>query len=318
VHERLLLRAGDAGGVLMDEIALTEVYTNARPGLAGVETSHTLGRLADLDGTWVGTGFNLIALPVFHLDTPTFRLKLNTTVEILEFTPIGAAVPNRGFTQKDIHIHGLRYLQLIADGVTHEPLHIEPGLWLNVPASKASHDKAEIARQSTIPHGNSLLATGISAKHPGPPKIEPTPSTPISHAGHPIGNKPYLKAYRDAEDDENETVRPAAYKREYVQDPSQALRDSLAAQEARGQTVVETVPLTVSTGTGGGISNIPSDVDPVSLDAVFWIERVQGTVLLNDDEVSLDFLQLQYVQNVMLDFDGILWPHISVATLTKQ
>ncbi|MDX6707935.1 MAG: hypothetical protein QOI48_3781 [Solirubrobacteraceae bacterium] len=303
----------------MNEIALTEVYTNARPGLAGVDTSHTLGHLADLDGTWVGTGFSLIALPLFHHEgTPTFRLKLNTTVEILEFTPIGAAVPNRGFTQKDIHIHGLRYLQLIADGVTHEPLHIEPGLWLNVPASKASHEKAEIARQSTIPHGNSVLATGISGKHPGSPKIEPMPSMPISHARHPIGNKDYLKAYLDARDDKNETVRPAAYKPAYVEDPSQALRDSLEAQEARGQTVVETVALTVSTSTGGGISNIPSDVDAISLDAVFWIERVQGRVLLNDDEVSLDFLQLQYVQNVMLDFDSILWPHISVATLTKQ
>jgi hypothetical protein len=29
-------------------------------------------------------------------------------------------------------------------------------------------------------------------------------------------------------------------------------------------------------------------------------------------------MQLQYVQTVMLDFDNILWPHISVATLTKQ
>jgi hypothetical protein len=303
----------------MGEIALTEVYANARPGLAGVDTSHTLGHLADLDGTWIGTGFTLIALPLFHHEgTPTFRLKLNTTVEILEFTPIGAAVPNRGFTQKDIHIHGLRYLQLIADGVTHEPLHIEPGLWLNVPASKASHGKPEVVRQSTIPHGNSLLATGMSAKHPGRPTIQPMSSRPISHAGHPIGNPDYLKAYLDARDDQNETVRPAAYNPEYVEDPSQALRDSLAAQEARGQTVVETVPLTVSTGMGGGISNIPSDVDAVSLDAVFWIERVKGTVLLNDDEVALDFLQLQYVQNAMLDFDSILWPHISVATLTKQ
>jgi hypothetical protein len=303
----------------MTEIELTEVYTNARPGLAGVDTSHTLGLLADLDGTWVGTGFNLIALPLFHHEgTITFRLKLNTTVEILEFTPIGAAVPNRGFTQKDIHIHGLRYLQLIADGVTHEPLHIEPGLWLNVPASKASGDKAEIVRQSTIPHGNSVLATGDAGKHPGGPNIHPSLSRPISHAGHPIGNPDYLAPYLDARDDPNETVRPAAFKPEYVADPTQALRDSIAAQEARAQKVVETQRLSVSTPKGGGISNIPSDVDAVSLDATFWIERVQGSVLLNDDEVTLDFLQLQYVQNVMLDFDGILWPHISVATLTKQ
>jgi hypothetical protein len=28
-------------------------------------------------------------------------------------------------------------------------------------------------------------------------------------------------------------------------------------------------------------------------------------------------LQLQYTQTVMLEFDGIRWPHISVGTLTK-
>ena len=29
-------------------------------------------------------------------------------------------------------------------------------------------------------------------------------------------------------------------------------------------------------------------------------------------------LQLQYTQRVMLDFNGIHWPHVTVATLRKQ
>jgi hypothetical protein len=47
------------------------------------------------------------------------------------------------------------------------------------------------------------------------------------------------------------------------------------------------------------------------MDAIFWIETVQ----LADGS---SFLQLQYVQRVILDFLGIHWPHISVATLVKQ
>ncbi len=72
------------------------------------------------------------------------RIRLSSTVEILEFTPIGGAVPNRGSCQTfagsngqdDVIIFGLRYLQRIADAVTHEALHIEPGFWLNVPATQ--------------------------------------------------------------------------------------------------------------------------------------------------------------------------------------
>lgn len=47
------------------------------------------------------------------------------------------------------------------------------------------------------------------------------------------------------------------------------------------------------------------------MDAIFWIEIVER-------EDGQTFMQLQYVQRVILDFIGIHWPHISVATLVKQ
>jgi hypothetical protein len=303
----------------MIETALSAIYQNTRPGLAGAYTSETLGPLADLDGTWIGTGFTLIALPVHpHEGILPFRLKLNTTVEILEFTPIGASVPNRGFEQPDLEIHGLHYLQKVADGVTHEPLHIEPGFWLNVPPSEASDEPREIVRQSAIPHGNSVLATGSAVQIQGAPIIAQTPSKPLSHAGHPIGNPHYLKPYTDAIADTEEKVRPKAFKPEYVDDPSRALRDVLRAQEARGQRVKHTVALSVSTHPRGAVSNIPTDVETTLLESIFWIERVGESVLLDELVGPPAFMQLQYVQTVMLDFDNILWPHISVATLTKQ
>ena len=47
-----------------------------------------LGLLGDLPGTFIGTGFNLIARPDKHNNQPFF-LELNATQEILEFTNIG-------------------------------------------------------------------------------------------------------------------------------------------------------------------------------------------------------------------------------------
>jgi hypothetical protein len=66
--------------------------------------------------------------------------------------------------------------------------------------------------------------------------------------------------------------------------------------------------------TGGGTSNSaflaggaggPNAVS-VEVSATFWIETVKG---------SPNFLQLQYSQSVLLNFNGLSWPHITVATL---
>jgi hypothetical protein len=83
-------------------------------------------------------------------------------------------------------------------------------------------------------------------------------------------------------------------------------------------------PITITfDGGGGGIENIPflqANADAQTLFATFWIEKIQGPT--PDD----DFLQLQYVQTVFLNFPVIkpdappvplTWPHVSVATLQK-
>lgn len=91
----------------------------------------------------------------------------------------------------------------------------------------------------------------------------------------------------------------------------------------KGQNIVQTVVIAISTAAAAGstgILNIPfvvSNANALQMDAIFWIEIVQPT----NGEV---FLQLQYVQRVILDFPpapnapNIHWPHISVATLVKQ
>ena len=48
----------------------------------------------------------------------------------------------------------------------------------------------------------------------------------------------------------------------------------------------------------------------VQTDAIFWLETtkaIDGTIKH----------QLQYSQKVLLNFNGLSWPHVSVATLTK-
>src|ERR1700722_10474078 len=93
-----------------------------------------LGLIADLAGTWRGSGFNLIARPNFE-GNENLYLQLNQTHESLVIEPIGSSIPNRGFGQDDIELFGLTYLQKISDAHHGGALHIEPGIWVTQPAT---------------------------------------------------------------------------------------------------------------------------------------------------------------------------------------
>jgi len=295
---------------------------NTRPGIPLATTASNLGPLADLAGTWVGTGFNLISLPDFSSQAPStgprdFRLKLNATVETLQFIPIGGAVANRGVVsapgsqtgQPDISLFGLTYLQRVSDQVTNEALHIEPGIWVNVPPTTVfpPNTGETVVRMGTIPHGDSVLAQSTLILTVPTPSIQPVSSTPVAVDGStlPLG---YLDPFFNP-------PLPPGIKQEYVANPNQLLLDAISAQ-----TIVNTVVLVISTTSApgstpvGGILNIPFvtlNANATQLDAIFWIETVQQTD-------GTTFLQLQYTQTVILNFLGINWPHISVATLVKQ
>jgi hypothetical protein len=49
---------------------------------------------------------------------------------------------------------------------------------------------------------------------------------------------------------------------------------------------------------------------PASVSAIFWVETVE-------DATGGTFLQLQYTQTVLLNFQNLSWPHVTVATLVK-
>ena len=44
------------------------------------------------------------------------------------------------------------------------------------------------------------------------------------------------------------------------------------------------------------------------MSAIFWVEEIRGS---GGETV----LQLQYIQRVLLNFNGLSWPHVSLATM---
>jgi hypothetical protein len=69
----------------------------------------------------------------------------------------------------------------------------------------------------------------------------------------------------------------------------------------------------MSTQPSGGIVNslyVKENADTTRVDATFWITRWR------DPHGNVSW-RLHYTQTVILEFDGIQWPHTSVATLEK-
>jgi len=317
------------------------------------EVFKSLGPLADLAGTWHGTGFNLIARPAEN--KASLFLELNQTQETLRFDPIATSIPNRGNAQDDIELFGLTYLQKISDSVTGGALHIEPGIWVTIPQTQAPQETASIARMATIPHGNALLAEGTAIvvdPVAGPPlgtfQIQPVNTapfpqgTPMLAGGTQGGFPPYDLA--------NLTPAAADFRTPFGNTPSIPLPASintipmqtviidptrLLQQDLQGEFIESMVVLQIATvanlnfkakqvpvtNGGGGIENIPfleTNADAALVFAPFWIEKIRHP--------AHHFMQLQYVQTVLLNFPLLpagkppvpfSWPHVSVATLRK-
>ena len=139
-----------------------------------------LGLLAELAGSWHGTGFNLVARPFFGtppgIQPANLFLELNLTHETLKFDPISSSIPNRGTFQPDLELFGLTYLQKISDATTGGALHIEPGIWVTHDATTAPVENPPakgqiVARMGNIPHGNSILVGGSAVPFKGAPVI---------------------------------------------------------------------------------------------------------------------------------------------------
>lgn len=278
--------------------------------LAPEAAASDLGPLTGLVGTWTGKkGWNLIAVPKPGVQDG-FTLLVRPYYETITFTPLGVLVPDRGASEI-LNIYGLEYTLRVSDLLTNEPLHLENGMWLytNDPQSPQA---PTIVRHATVPHGNSVLALGTSQQADGPPDIPVLDALPV---GNPF-NPPlagYTDPYLFPPPPEVPGQPPFSTK-----DPNEVLRE-----EIKGQTILSTLTLSVSTQIGtGGIVNIPfvaQNANATTFDAAFWIETVQNPA------TGEQSAQLQYSQQTNLEFikrgDGqglIVWPHVNVNTLVKQ
>jgi len=287
-----------------------------------ITTALQLGPLAPLAGSWRGNGFNVMWRPDNPQSAPGTAIKryleLNLTSETIDFQVIPGVVPNRGLNpQTDLSLYGLHYLQRVTDAdpppfsTAGEALHIEPGLFMNVPASQDPPNPSSIVRMASIPHGVSLLMQGLtpsSAPVPGPPKIPPIYpiaglpvfSPPAGALGlgiqpvdipPPAGDGlehivPEVNLANDVAGSQSNGPYPASFQG-FVNDPNSVLRAAIAGQDILGTI---TIPLS-TTGAGSAIGNIPflgtanpgQPTDPIntpnafvfSAAATFWIEWVR-------------------------------------------
>jgi hypothetical protein len=275
------------------------------------EVPSPLGPLAGLVGKWSGKGFNIIWRP--DHGTQDHFLELNVTSEQLEFSAISGSIPNRGLLQPDINMFGLTYLQQISDANLKAGLHIEPGLWLAVPKTSDPAEGPTVARLASIPHGTAIVAQGTASTLAGPPTIPGTSIKPFT-IGQPLSLFDFP---------EETLATPSSFRtsgpgltgvtQEMVSNPNSGLQAAI-----KGQHITETTTLHVNTNDapilGGGTANTaflkgggggPNAVS-ASVNATFWLETIEGNPVIH---------QLQYAQTVLLNFNGLSWPHITVATL---
>jgi hypothetical protein len=302
-------RATVPGGVLSDNVA-----TSFRAVSHHAATADSLGPLRDLTGFWEGSGFSLIARPDFDPSNEDgFFLELNLLRETIEFTSIGSPIFNRGSRQDDVEMYGVTYLHRVTDATTGGALHIEPGVWLTIPATTVPATGPSVARLSTIPHGNSVCAIGQAQElvPDGLPEIPPANTVPwaIGQPVPPPGTENPYRAYDLGDESSYRTSPlPDVITQDAVDDPNCLLRNALA-----GHTLTHITRLFASSASSADVGNIPfvtENANTVSLDSVFAVERVQGT----DDR---EFMQLQYSQTALLQFGGFNWPHVTVGTLIK-
>jgi len=271
-----------------------------------------LGPLVNLPGSWGGAGFNTIWRP--HSAGQDHFLELNLTTDGIDFTAISGPIPNRGLLQPDINMFGLTYLQQISDSNLNAGLHIEPGIWAVVPNTTNPAEGSTVVRMASIPHGTVMLAQGTASTASGAPtipNINITPFTigdPAATIGFPETNLGAPSAFRSP------AAQLVGITQAMVNNPNSVLQAELV-----GKTIVSTTTLQVSTSppspiTGGGTANTAflngaaagPNAKSAQVMATFWIETVQG---------SPDTFQLQYSQTVLLNFNGLSWPHVSVGTL---
>jgi hypothetical protein len=307
---------------------IPEVAATAAAAQAQAQPADPLGPLAQLPGTWQGHGFNTIWRPHQLAGSGQDRfLELNLTTETLVFTKINGPIPNRGLLMPDISMFGITYMQQIAETSSGTGLHIEPGIWAHVPTTTNPSEPATVVRMASIPHGTVILAQGTTQfLQGGPPNIPDNNIIPFPIGSPPPANSDFAAGEQTFS--ELDLSTPTAFRhaspgvtQAMVKNPNSVLQAEIQGKPMNNRTFIQ-ISTTHNPIKGGGTANTAflaagsnppgGNANAVEVDATFWIQTLPGP------SGQPDILQLQYTQLVQLDFNGLRWPHVTVATLRKQ
>ena len=296
-----------------------------------------LGPLAYLIGTWTnqtlgnsGKGgpdkpfsYNVMPLPQADPTSPLgYILKNFSYYEEMTFTAIHGSVLNRDGMGAQV-AYTLFYEQRVyfAEGPNKDALvHAENGslllladtlqplgpygnafLWglgnQTVEGSVAPTQAFNLAKQVSVPHGNSILALGTYHSATGAPQIPPATVLPSAD----IDPFPYHA--------KNEVMNPQP---DYTLNPNKALTDALLISTPNYH-----VTLSVSSANGkGAVSNIGFEQQYSNVtryDFTCWLESFDG---------GISFPQLQYTQTIVLQLPirggSVSFPHVTANTLTTK
>lgn len=252
------------------------------------------------------------------------------TKETLEFTDItGSGIANRGFLQQGIFLGGAAYLQTIDDSFDNTGQHFETGVWARVPATTNPAEPDSVVRMGSIPHGTTINLQGFALDAPAP-QFQSSSIVPFTIGSPDDGHTGLIPIAEQTlaipSTSRTDLARVASLDQAHLDNPNLFLSDVIAHQTIKSTVVIlvssEPLPPPPPPGgptVGGGTDNIafltgvgaaPGGPNALAAksDAIFWIEEVE-------DKHDHLYLQLQYTQRVLLNFNGLSWPHVTVATL---
>ena len=224
----------------------------------------------------------------------------------------------------DINMCGMTYMQQISENDSGAGLHIEPGIWAHVPHTSEPQRAPDRRPDGVDPTRHGDPRPGHASSQGGPPQIPDNniipsrsaprrPRTPTSarRAGVP-GAQPVVSAPRFA--------ALAGRDPGDGQEPQQ--RHSECAARARRSRTGRSCSLDhAHPDQGGGTANTAFLADAANPRAATPAPRrsmpSSGSRRSSAGRPG-QVLQLQYTQLVQLDFNGLRWPHVTVATLRNH
>ncbi|WQF89801.1 Putative heme-binding protein, predicted [Colletotrichum destructivum] len=236
-------------------------------------------------------------------------------------------------------------------------LHYENGLWMHVPESMTPALPTSLARMGSIPHGTTINAQSFSAPvtSRGAPHIKKHQTASNKATFRlPQDLTPFTQAEtitQEMLDNPNVVLSNANKGKDIVDSTTYTISTAPPKSTFGGATA----NIGFLVGDGSDDNNSPGrpNANAVQVTVTYWISTVRTKIHLEpfkpqnkDDKktfsavplrpndavptftvdfeipaaktVTVEYTQLQYSQNVLLDFAKLSWPHATVATLAQQ